>query len=73
MEWREIKGYKYPYRISDQGEVQQYKNEAATALSTLQAENEKLRAELKQAKRERDAIWRTWNKRLCRMGGIYPV
>lgn len=23
-EWREIKGYKYPYRISDQGEVQQY-------------------------------------------------
>ena len=28
---------------------------AATALSTLQAENEKLRAELEQAKRERDA------------------
>ena len=29
--------------------------EAATALSTLQAENEKLRAELEQVKRERDA------------------
>lgn len=29
--------------------------DAATALSTLQAENEKLRAELEQAKRERDA------------------
>ena len=28
---------------------------AATALSTLQAENEKLRGELEQAKRERDA------------------
>ena len=28
---------------------------AATALSTLQAENEKLRAELEQVKRERDA------------------
>ena len=30
--------------------------EAATALSTLQAENEKLRAELEQVKAERDAI-----------------
>ena len=29
---------------------------AATALSTLQAENEKLRAELEQVKQERDAI-----------------
>ena len=29
--------------------------DAATALSTLQAENEKLRGELKQVKRERDA------------------
>lgn len=29
--------------------------EAATALSTLQAENEKLRAELEQVKAERDA------------------
>ena len=29
--------------------------DAATALSTLQAENEKLRAELEQVKRERDA------------------
>ena len=24
MEWREIPGYKYPYRISDQGEVQKW-------------------------------------------------
>ena len=24
MEWREITGYKYPYRISDQGEVQKF-------------------------------------------------
>ena len=31
-------------------------DEAATALSTLQAENKKLRAELEQVKRERDAI-----------------
>lgn len=30
-------------------------DEASAALSTLQAENEKLRAELEQAKRERDA------------------
>ena len=30
-------------------------NDAATALSTLQAENEKLRAELEQVKAERDA------------------
>lgn len=32
-----------------------YLQEAATALSTLQAENEKLRAELEQVKAERDA------------------
>ena len=31
------------------------KQDAATALSTLQAENEKLRAELEQVKAERDA------------------
>ena len=31
--------------------------QAATALSTLQAENEKLRAELEQVKRENDALW----------------
>lgn len=30
---------------------------AATALSTLQAENEKLRAELEEVKRENDALW----------------
>lgn len=30
-------------------------DEAATALSTIQAENEKLRAELEQMKREKDA------------------
>ena len=33
-------------------------DEAADALSTLQAENEKLRAELKQVKAERDAAQR---------------
>lgn len=45
---------------------------AATALSTLQAENEKLRAELEQVKRERDAaisdltyIARTYPVDLC--------
>ena len=32
-----------------------YLRDAATALSTLQAENEKLRAELEQVKREKDA------------------
>lgn len=31
-------------------------DEAATALSTLQAENEKLRAELERVKEERDAV-----------------
>ena len=36
-------------------ECQQLCGTAATALSTLQAENEKLRAELEQVKRERDA------------------
>lgn len=30
---------------------------AATALSTLQTENKKLRAELEQVKRENDALW----------------
>ena len=37
-------------------ECQQLCGTAATALSTLQAENERLRAELEQVKRERDAI-----------------
>ena len=32
-----------------------YLRDAATALSTLQAENEKLRADLEQAKNERDS------------------
>lgn len=39
--------------------------DAATALSTLQAENEKLRAELERVKRERDAAverLREWEK-----------
>ena len=31
--------------------------DAATALSTLQAENAQLRAELEQVKRENDALW----------------
>ena len=35
--------------------VQDALREAATTLSTLQAENEKLRGELEQVKRERDA------------------
>ena len=35
--------------------VQDVLRDAATALSTLQAENEKLRGELEQVKRERDA------------------
>ena len=38
---------------------------AATALSTLQAENEKLRAKLKQVKRERDSALKDL-ERLCR-------
>lgn len=38
--------------------------DAATALSTLQAENEKLRAELEQVKRERDAAVEDLHK-LC--------
>lgn len=38
--------------------------EAADALSTLQAENEKLRAELEQVKRERDAAVEDLHK-LC--------
>lgn len=36
-------------------DVEELLLEAATALSTLQAENEKLRAELEQVKRDRDA------------------
>ena len=36
-----------------------YAFDAATALSMLQAENEKLRAELEQVKRERDAAIKT--------------
>ena len=41
-------------------------DEAATALSTLQAENEKLRAELEEVKRERDAA-------LCRLDVVYET
>ena len=40
-------------------------DEAATALSALQAENEKLRAELEKVKRERDAAVKDLEK-LCR-------
>ena len=32
MEWREIPGYKYPYRISDQGEVQKWDGKAWVTL-----------------------------------------
>ena len=46
--------------ISQKNSISLYKRErcaaAATALSTLQAENEKLRAELEQVKRDRDAL-----------------
>lgn len=41
-------------------------DEAAAALSTLQAENEKLRAELEQVKAERDAA-------LCRLDTVYET
>ena len=34
-----------------------YLREAATAISTLQAENARLRYELEQVKRENDALW----------------
>lgn len=40
--------------------VDDERRNAATALSTLQAENEKLRAELEQVKRERDAAIESW-------------
>ena len=46
-------------KISQMNSISHYKRDvcaaAATALSTLQAENEKLRAELEQVKAERDA------------------
>lgn len=32
MEWRNIPGYKYPYRISDQGEVQKWDGKAWVTL-----------------------------------------
>ena len=46
----EMQALTYIREAADRGEIQ-----TATALSTLQAENEKLRAELEQAKAERDA------------------
>lgn len=46
--------------ISQKNSISLYKRDrcasAATALSTLQAENEKLRAELEQVTQERDAV-----------------
>ena len=51
---------------------------AYTALSTLQAENEKLRAELEQVKRERDAAvalaheWEKYGRYLSPMGFTVP-
>ena len=44
-----------PYKDKATIEIMDLCMDAATALSTLQAENEKLRAELEQVKRERDA------------------
>ena len=47
-------------------------DEAATALSTLQAENEKLRVGLKQVKRERDAAVKVVERvRSCKDCGHY--
>ena len=47
--------------ISQKNSISLYKRDrcaaAATAISTLQTENEKLRAELEQVKRENDALW----------------
>lgn len=55
----ELVGAPWPYsRAGDlvwQDPEPYFIEQAATALSTLQAENEKLRAELEQVKRERDA------------------
>ena len=51
---------------------------AATALSTLQAENEKLRAELEQVKAKRDAAvalvheWEQYGRYLSPMGFTVP-
>ena len=53
-------------------------DEAATALSTLQAENEKLRAELERVKVERDAAvalvheWEEYGRYLSPMGFTVP-
>ena len=46
--------------------------EAATVLSTLQAENEKLRAELEQVKAERDAAVKDLNEFLA-MDELCPI
>ena len=55
----ELVGAPWPYSRSGdlvwQDPEPYFIEQAATALSTLQAENEKLRAELEQVKRERDA------------------
>lgn len=57
----EMVGAPWPYsRAGDlvwQDPEPYFIEQAATALSTLQAENEKLRAELEQVKRENDALW----------------
>ena len=57
----ELVGAPWPYsRAGDlvwQDPEPYFIEQAATALSTLQAENEKLRAELEQVKRENDALW----------------
>ena len=52
--------------------VQDALREAATALSTLQAENEKLRAELEQVKAERDVAVKAIERvRSCKDCGYY--
>ena len=47
-------------------------DDAATALSTLQAENEKLRAELEQVKAERDAAQSLLAERIG-VRGAWPI
>ena len=72
----ELVGAPWPYsRAGDlvwQDPEPYFIEQAATALSTLQAENEKLRAELEQVKRERDAAVKVVERvRSCKDCGHY--
>ena len=78
----ELVGAPWPYsRAGDlvwQDPEPYFIEQAATALSTLQAENEKLRAELEQVKVERDAAvalvheWEQYGRYLSPMGFTVP-